>query len=83
MIIIDILQLSRPIRAHPLGQPSGFRSAFDRALERLFVETYVYKISPPAIVAQAIRARPASNNRKRISHCGIHFEFPQRYFPVS
>jgi hypothetical protein len=51
-----------------------------RALERRFVETDVYKIIPLAIVAQAIRACPASNNRKRVSHCGIHFEFSQHHF---
>ncbi|CAN0618927.1 protein of unknown function [Burkholderia multivorans] len=60
------------------GFTGGFRSAFDRTLERPLVATNVYTITPPAIVARAIRAYPNSGTRKRASHCEIHLEFPRR-----
>jgi len=52
------------------------RGAFDRTLERLFVATNVYTITPPAIVARAIRAYPSTGTRKGASHCEIYLEFP-------
>jgi hypothetical protein len=43
-----------------------------------FAATHVYKITPQAIPAQAMRACSlASNTRKCVSHCGIRCEFPQ------